>query len=288
MKLNLNTIFCILLLGLILVSCKKDKDDGEPHDPVAQALIDDDKLVDYLQTHYYIPPEDGESFGVIDTILSGEESLYLQVETKNLTYNEIDYKLYYYEHENSEEGINPSRTDSVLVRYSGFLLDSTRFDHKTDFIWFGLSSAGLRVGWNYGLPFFKDGMNISETGEPLKFQNTGKGVIFFPSGLGYEDIGQGVIGPNEPLVFHIELGLVKRTDSDSDGIYNLYEDIDGDGSVFNDDTDEDGTADFIDTDDDGDGKLTKDENADPNGDGNPNDALDSDNDGTPDYLDADS
>ena len=39
------------------------------------------------------------------------------------------------------------------------------------------------------------------------------------------------------------------------------------------------------SDDDGDGILTINENADPNGDGDPADALDTDLDGIPDYLD---
>jgi CSLREA domain-containing protein len=52
------------------------------------------------------------------------------------------------------------------------------------------------------------------------------------------------------------------------------------------DTDGDGIPNELDPDDDGDGIPTALENADPNGDGDPRDALDSDRDGQPDYLDA--
>ncbi|MCP3938448.1 MAG: hypothetical protein GY708_24135, partial [Actinomycetia bacterium] len=45
------------------------------------------------------------------------------------------------------------------------------------------------------------------------------------------------------------------------------------------------TPNYLDNDDDGDGTLTSAENADPNSDGDPRDALDSDWDGQPDYLD---
>ncbi|MCP4073925.1 MAG: hypothetical protein GY742_19695, partial [Hyphomicrobiales bacterium] len=45
------------------------------------------------------------------------------------------------------------------------------------------------------------------------------------------------------------------------------------------------TPNYLDSDDDGDGTLTSAENADPNADGDPRDALDSDWDGQPDYLD---
>ena len=76
-------------------------------------------------------------------------------------------------------------------------------------------------------------------------------------------------------------------DSDGDGIYDIYEDVDGDGDITNDDTDGDGIPNYLDPDDDGDGILTIDEGADPNGDGNPDDAIDTDGDGIPDYLDND-
>jgi len=65
-------------------------------------------------------------------------------------------------------------------------------------------------------------------------------------------------------------------DCDGDGVLNSYElDID---------TDSDGLKNRNDADDDGDTILTKDENADPNNDGDPEDAFDSDMDGIPDFL----
>ncbi len=77
-------------------------------------------------------------------------------------------------------------------------------------------------------------------------------------------------------------------DSDGDGVRDAFEyDVNND-SIKPDDTDGDGRANYLDNDDDNDGALTSDENADPNGDGNPIDALQSDGDGTPDYLDSDS
>ncbi|MCP4959503.1 MAG: hypothetical protein GY925_09575, partial [Actinomycetia bacterium] len=51
------------------------------------------------------------------------------------------------------------------------------------------------------------------------------------------------------------------------------------------DTDGDTTPNYLDADDDGDGTPTASENADPNSDGDPRDAVDSDWDGEPDYLD---
>jgi len=74
-------------------------------------------------------------------------------------------------------------------------------------------------------------------------------------------------------------------DSDGDSVPDIYEDIDGDGSLRDDDTDGDGTPDYLDSDDDGDGIPTRDERedgeefgCDPDGDGKEN-YLDEDSDG---------
>lgn len=296
MKLNLNSLFYILMLGVVLISCKKDDDDDvAPHDAAAQALIDDDLLVDYLQTHYYIPPADGESFGVIDTILNGETSLFSEVKTENITHDEINYKQYYLV---LEEGVKDyaTRYDSIFVDYKGLTLDSIKFDENT-LTWFDIGwgldqngnlTPGVLQGWKYGFSNFKSGINISDLDPdgPITFENSGKGVLFIPSGLSYGQFGRlPSIGPNKNLIFHIDLKKVVRTDFDNDGILNEYEDLNKDGEIIDDDTDGDGRRDFADPDDDGDGTLTKDENADPNGDGKPDDALDSNGNGTPDYLD---
>jgi hypothetical protein len=73
-------------------------------------------------------------------------------------------------------------------------------------------------------------------------------------------------------------------DDDGDGVLTQFEVVDTDGNPV--DTDGDGNVDYLDNDDDGDGNLTINENADPNADGNPDDAVDTDGDGVPDYLQA--
>jgi hypothetical protein len=66
-------------------------------------------------------------------------------------------------------------------------------------------------------------------------------------------------------------------DSDGDGLLDSAEGL-------NADTDKDSIPNYLDSDDDGDGIPTIEENPDPNGDGNPNDAKDTDGNGIPDYL----
>ncbi len=281
---KLKFIVPILTLVIVFFSCKNDDDATDNFDSAAQAIIDDELLVEYFQTHYYIPAGVGDTFGVIDTILNNETSLFSQVVSQDVTFDDIEYKVY---HLMVEVGVNkkPNRLDSVLVRYSGFLLDSTKFDERNNFyLWFLQSTPGLREGWRYGFENFNSGKHVITPNEPITFKETGKGVIFFPSGLGYTNIGTVGIPPNAPLIFHIELAQVVNPDSDNDGVLDEKEDLNEDGEVFDDDTDEDGFPNYFDSDDDNDRVLTSDE--DINGDGDPTND-DTDNDNIPNYLDND-
>ncbi|MEZ5538259.1 MAG: choice-of-anchor L domain-containing protein [Thiolinea sp.] len=75
-------------------------------------------------------------------------------------------------------------------------------------------------------------------------------------------------------------------DDDNDGLLTRYENYNG-HTPLDDDTDRDGKPDYLDADDDNDGLLTRNENSDPNGNRQPEDAVDTDGDGFVDYLDRD-
>lgn len=278
MKLKYLTLF---ILGITFIACSDDDDDKEdPHDPVAQALIDDDMLVEFLQSHYLTNEKE------IDTILNGETPLFDIVSSDPVTYNDIDYKIYYYV---DQEGIGerPTRNDSVQILYRGFRLDSTKFDENTTYTsnksWFHLPQT--IQGFRYGATYYSGGEKVVYPDESFGYEQTGSGVFFLPSGLAYGNAGSVSIPSNAIIYYFLEMGTVVQADADGDSITNNNEDLDGDGDVTNDDTDEDRVPNYIDLDDDNDGKNTRDEDA--NGDGDPTND-DSDGDGTPDYLDADS
>lgn len=291
---NITKLIVAFIGFTLLFSCNKDTI-PEPFDHAGQAIEDDATLKSFLETHYYTPPTNTEHFGTVKPIANGETPLLNQVTTQEVTYADINYKIYYLK--NLPEGINisPTKVDSALVNYKGLLLttlteDSDErkvFDSNNHYTFWAQLYGKVIPGWTYALPNFKSGTNTSVEDMPLSFENTGKGVIFMPSGLAYRNLGSGAIPPNAPIMFHIEMADVKRTDQDRDGIISFFEDLDGDFEFTNDDTDDDNIANFIDTDDDGDFILTKYENADPNNDGNPSDAIDTDGDLTPDYLDDD-
>lgn len=85
-----------------------------------------------------------------------------------------------------------------------------------------------------------------------------------------------------PSVNDAGLPVCWEQDHDGDGIWSSFEGA----PSFTLDTDGDGTVDFRDADDDGDGLPSKDEDPDPNHDGNPDDARDTSGNGA-DYLNPD-
>ncbi len=94
------------------------------------------------------------------------------------------------------EGKQPTADSTVVVHYSGRLIDGTEFDssYKRETpATFALS--GIIPGWGEVLQLMKEGA---------------KWEVFIPAQLGYGERGAGgAIGPNETLVFDIELLEVK-------------------------------------------------------------------------------
>lgn len=274
---KIKKIALILTIGFVFFSCSKDNEDvNDNFDAAAQALEDDATLIEYLQTHYL-----NDDDGGIWTITNSEEPLMNQVDVQNIVKNDVSYKLYYLK-QIEGIGIAPTVADSVLTTYTGMRLDSTVFDSRSAFIWFSLTS--VIDGWSYGFTNFKSGNKIINPDESFEYEDFGKGILFIPSGLGYSNIPQAGIPENSPLVFQIALRDVNKSDHDNDGILSIFEDLNNDNNVKNDDTDGDGIPNYLDDDDDNDGILTRDEDA--NGDGDPTND-DTDNDGIPDYLDTD-
>lgn len=102
----------------------------------------------------------------------------------------------YYQELTAGEGKQPKSTDTVKVHYKGTLKDGTEFDSSykrgtpAEF-----PVNGVIQGWQEILPMMKAGA---------------KWEIAIPSDLAYGERGAGGnIGPNEPLVFEIELIEVK-------------------------------------------------------------------------------
>ncbi|PQJ73109.1 FKBP-type peptidyl-prolyl cis-trans isomerase [Polaribacter butkevichii] len=286
---KIKNIFAFAIISILLYSCgSSSSTEVDNFDHEAQALIDNDTLVQFLKKHYF-----DASTKTVTTLVDGETALYddAKLKSMSITENEIDYTLYYYVNTVGSPTIdkgNPTVMDSVFVNYDGQRIVDTEsisdsFD-SNDGIWLTLNAV-IR-GWSHGFTNFKGGDNITDNG-PITYENGGKGILFIPSGLAYANIGSGSIAANECLLFYIDLyDFVKGTDHDNDGVASINEDADGNGEPRDDDTDLDGVPNYFDTDDDGDGVLTINEDA--NKDGNPaNDFSDTNNPTLPDYLNPD-
>ncbi len=105
----------------------------------------------------------------------------------------------YYVTENTTEGAKVNSGDFVSVHYIGKLFNGTKFDSSVDRgepISFKIGIGQVIQGWEKGIPLFKVGE---------------KGTIFLPANLAYGERGAGgVIPPNSPLIFDIE--VVATTD----------------------------------------------------------------------------
>jgi FKBP-type peptidyl-prolyl cis-trans isomerase len=96
-------------------------------------------------------------------------------------------------------GAMPKATDKVTVHYRGTLIDGTEFDSsyaRNQPVTFPLSN--VIPGWTEGLQLVKAG---------------GKAKLYIPSALAYGERGAGPkIGPNEALVFEVELVSIEKGD----------------------------------------------------------------------------
>ena len=97
-------------------------------------------------------------------------------------------------------GVNPKSSDKVTVHYKGTLIDGTEFDSSY--------SRGQPVTFPLGnvIPGWTEGLQLIKAG--------GKAKLFIPSSLGYGERGAGAkIGPNETLIFEVELISIEKDEA---------------------------------------------------------------------------
>ena len=89
-------------------------------------------------------------------------------------------------------GASPKGEDRVKVHYRGTLIDGTQFDSSYD------RGTPVVFGMNGVIPGFSEAISLMKPG--------GKSKAYISSDLGYGERGAGAsIGPNETLIFEIEL-----------------------------------------------------------------------------------
>lgn len=169
---------------------------------------------------FFIPPNlaygdkvgEGAPFGPNETLIFEVELIKVQSPTRNLeaaakflaenakkdgiktTASGLQYQVLT---EGAADGKSPAATDTVRVHYQGTLLNGTEFDSsyaRGEPIEFALNR--VIAGWT-------EGVQLMSEGDKYRF--------FIPPALGYGEGGTpgGPIGPNEALIFEVELIAVK-------------------------------------------------------------------------------
>lgn len=102
--------------------------------------------------------------------------------------------------EGPANGATPVSTDQVVVHYVGTLKDGVEFDSSR------ARGAAATFRLNQVIPGWTEGVQLMSEGDRFRF--------FVPPDLAYRDRGAGpVIGPNEALIFDVELIKVQNPET---------------------------------------------------------------------------
>ena len=94
-------------------------------------------------------------------------------------------------------GAKPTSTDKVKVHYHGTLIDGTVFDSSVQ------RGQPAEFGVNQVIPGWTEALQLMSVGSKWK--------LFIPSNLAYGERGAGgAIGPNETLIFEVELLEIEK------------------------------------------------------------------------------
>ena len=89
------------------------------------------------------------------------------------------------------KGSKPATTDSIKVHYVGTLIDGTKFDSSYD------RGAPATFGVSGVISGFSEGLLLMQEGAKYR--------LTIPSNLAYAEQGPASIGPNQALIFEVEL-----------------------------------------------------------------------------------
>jgi len=147
------TVFAAVLFitAMLFAACKKDDD---------QAIVDDEIILEYLKVN-----------NLTDSVTKDASGIYYQIF-------------------NLGSGGSPTISDTVEVKYKGYLTDGYVFDKTTGNATVSFPLNQLIKGWQIGIP---------------KLQKGGSGLFIIPSALGYGKTNLTGIPANSVLIFEITL-----------------------------------------------------------------------------------
>lgn len=267
--------------SLLLWNCKPDDNSAKIVERDRQEVFNENikEIEAFLKTNSVEVLQDGVNFETIafednNSIWKQNDYPLQSVTLKNLQYytgtqglvkynDNVEYTVYYLIL-NEGGGETPMIHDNVFTSYTGYNFDKTIFDTYKFGFWSAYPAFSTYTetipGYTQILQKIKTATGIIDNGDgTYTYDNPGRVLVFIPSGLGYFSSPSGSIGAYKPIIFDIKLITSKEVDHDNDGILDKYEDVNGNGDLWDDDTDGDGKPNFVDLDDDGDGYTTREE-----------------------------
>lgn len=279
----IGAIFTFIVLSIL--SCKNDDDGADvipPRDRGEEAIPSTEEIETFLTTHFYNyeefqnPTMDFDFKIKFDTIAesnSDKTPLMDQISfkmVKDRLDESVTYKLYYL-NVIQGGGVSPNFPDIASISYEGRYLNNETRDEDNNFVNTSEIFDSRVLPFTFDLTQVVSGLqdvlvefNAATSSELLSdgttaYENYGVGAAFIPSGLAYYTGTPPGIPVYSQLVFTFQMFETEIGDQDGDGVPSIYEDIDNDGNVADDDTDGDTIPDFADIDDEGDGRLTSNE-----------------------------
>ena len=184
--------------------------------PANQAKADQKTIVEFLENNKLVMLADKPANNIdweIDVKNEGEIPLIDIAIKDTVNVGGIEYYYYYIE---IEEGGSPEDgevNDLIVVDFNEYLLDNSTVIsttiNNTDARKLDLKTriSGIQEGLEH---FFKGIVKADIEDYRAETDTPGRGILIFPSGLGYKDIGNDEIAPNQPL--RVDLVLYNKED----------------------------------------------------------------------------
>ena len=182
-----------------------------------QSVLDNTIIVEYLGLHKIdstsIHPDNHINWTIINAS-NGDETLMDIASKDSITSGGVVYFYYYIEIEEGKNIDDGASTELMVVDFNEYLLDDTRLstsEKEDDALELEITSRITGVKTAMTKHFFT-GLIPSANLDPNYRIDTdipGRGIIIFPSGLGYKDTSNDNVSPSQPL--RVDLVLYTKT-----------------------------------------------------------------------------
>lgn len=175
--------------ALVVAACDRSAEPDEPADPGEESRSEGEQSRAELKAAF--EKRAAENLAASDKFLTeNAEREDVTVTASGLQYIVLE--------EGPEGGATPVSTDLVVVHYVGTLKDGVEFDSSR------ARGAAAHFKLNGVIPGWTEGVQLMSEGDRYRF--------FIPPDLAYGQLGTpgGPIGPNEALIFDVELLQVKN------------------------------------------------------------------------------